>query len=95
MAFSRMIWKRKEALQTKFKVRIRKPEGTLMTYDSVNKWYHYVSEYSSQADRYYYYKVIVPEGTVLYVPSESIEAYKTAPIWDNFTIILPLESLEE
>lgn len=68
-------------------------EDTKMTYDPVNKWYHYVSEYSSQADRYYYYKVNVPEDAVLYVPSESIEAYKTAPIWDNFTNILPLESL--
>jgi hypothetical protein len=66
-----------------------------MTYDTVKKWYHYISEYSSQADRYHYYKVNVPEDAVLYVPSESIEAYKAAPIWDNFTTILPLESLEE
>lgn len=63
-------------------------------YDSTNKWYYYSSSMSS-GTRYYYYKVNVPSDAVLYVPSESIEAYKVAPIWENFTKILPLESLSE
>lgn len=66
-----------------------------MTYDTVNKWYHYVDNSWSSGPRVYYYKVNVPSDAVLYVPSESIEAYRNAPIWDNFTNILPLESLEE
>lgn len=65
-------------------------EGTSKTYDFENKWY---TSYSS--NKRYYYKVNVPTDAVLYVPRESIEAYRAAPIWDNFTNILPLEDLEE
>ncbi len=63
-----------------------------MTYDSKTKIYSKVVKAGSTT--YYYHKVNVPTDAVLYVPSESIEAYRAAPIWDNFTTILPLESLE-
>lgn len=65
-------------------------EGKSITYDFENKWY---TSYSY--NKRYYYKVNVPTDAVLYVPRESIEAYRAAPIWDNFTNILPLEDLEE
>lgn len=35
------------------------------------------------------YKLDIPANLVLYVPAESIELYKTAPLWENFTNILP------
>ena len=35
------------------------------------------------------YKLKIPSNLVLYVPAESIELYKSAPIWENFTNILP------
>ena len=63
-----------------------------MYYDSENKWYYGTTSGSSVSYRSYY-KVNVPSNAVLYVPSESIEAYRTAPIWENYTNILPLESL--
>lgn len=63
------------------------------TYDADEKRYWSESSHSSPKT-YYYYKVIVPTDAILYVPSESVEAYRNAPIWDNFTNILPLESLE-
>lgn len=69
-------------------------EDTRYTYDYNQKWYSYYDKTWSSEPKQYYRKVVVPSDVVLYVPSESIEAYKKAPIWDNFTNILPLESLE-
>ena len=40
-----------------------------------------------------YYELSVPTDAILYVPRESIELYRTAPLWEKFTNILPLESL--
>lgn len=49
---------------------------------------------SRQGNTYRYYELTVPTDAVLYVPRESIELYRTAPLWEKFTNILPLESLE-
>ena len=35
--------------------------------------------------------VEVPQGVVLYVPKESIELYKVAPLWELFTDIRAIE----
>ena len=63
-------------------------------YDTENKWCYYTTK-GSTITYHSYQKAVVPSDAVLYVPSESIEAYRTAPIWENYTNILPLESLEE
>ena len=65
-----------------------------ISYDKTNKWYYIYSK-STYSTSKRYQKINVPSHTVLYVPNESIEAYRSAPIWENFTNILPLESLEE
>ena len=30
------------------------------------------------------YKLNLPDDIVLYVPKESVEVYRTAPLWENF-----------
>jgi hypothetical protein len=38
-------------------------------------------------------KVNIPEDAVLYVPKESIELYKVAPLWEAFTNIKAIEEM--
>lgn len=53
----------------------------------------YCWKQSSNTD--HYYELNIQAGAILYVPRESIELYRTAPLWENFGVILPLEYLEE
>ena len=60
----------------------------IFKYDTINKYYY------KQDYRKFIYKVNVPSSTILYVPKESIELYKKAPLWEIFTNIKALENLE-
>lgn len=57
-------------------------------YDTINKYYY------RQDLRKFIYKVNIPSSTILYVPKESIELYKKAPLWEIFPNIKALENLE-
>lgn len=57
-------------------------------YDTINKYYY------KESNRKFIYKVNVPSSTILYVPKESIQLYKSAPLWEIFTNIKALENLE-
>ena len=61
-------------------------------YDSKNHGYYRIS--SSNTNVKYLDKVVVPDGAVLYVPRESIELYRTAPLWEIFTDIRAIEDME-
>lgn len=50
----------------------------------------YYPEFKGYRSGRYIYTVQLPEDAVLYVPAESIELYKKAPFWENFTNIKPL-----
>lgn len=40
-----------------------------------------------------YYRIELHEDAILFVPKESIELYKTAPLWENFTNIKAIEDI--
>ena len=62
-------------------------------YDSDNKHYYFKSTYLGTTSRRTY-EIEVPDDAVLYVPRESIELYKSAPLWENFTDIRAIEDME-
>ena len=62
-------------------------------YDSDNKHYYNKSTYLGTTSRITY-EIEVPDDAVLYVPRESIELYKSAPLWENFTDIRAIEDME-
>ena len=59
-------------------------------YDYINDGYYFITSDGTK----HFDKVIVPNGTVLYVPKESIELYKAAPLWEIFTDIRAIEDME-
>lgn len=57
-------------------------------YDSTNKYYYTVSQNSyGYGSSKSITNVDVQDGAILYVPKESLELYRTAPLWENFTNI--------
>lgn len=58
-------------------------------YDEINKGYYI--KHSDKANDRSLSLVEVPQGVVLYVPKESIELYKVAPLWELFTDIRAIE----
>ena len=59
-------------------------------YDEVNDGYYSISSDKTKSLN----KVVLPDGAVLYVPRESIELYRTAPLWEIFTDIRAIEDME-
>lgn len=59
-------------------------------YDEVNDGYYSVFSDKTKSLN----KVVLPDGAVLYVPRESIELYRTAPLWEIFTDIRAIEDME-
>ena len=66
------------------------PEATGYVYDTSKDHYYLPSSNYPK-----HYNLDIPAGSVVYVPAESVDLYRAAPLWENFTNILPLESLEE
>lgn len=67
--------------------------GSAMYYDSDSKCYYSESKSYSKVTKYYK-EINIPSTSVLYVPKESIELYKNAPLWENFNNIRAIEELE-
>ena len=65
--------------------------GITLYYDDANDGYYYLSSLN-KAKRLN--KVVLPEGAILYVPRESIELYKTAPLWKIYTDIRAIEDMK-
>lgn len=63
-------------------------------YDVVNKNYKYIGKNDNGQKYTNVYKLNVANGAVLYVPRESIELYRTAPLWEIFTDIRAIEDME-
>jgi hypothetical protein len=53
----------------------------------------YIKEYSGYASGTTLWKIDVSQDAVLYVPKESIELYKVAPLWDAFQNIKAIEEM--
>lgn len=76
------------------------------TFDKSTYAYPEYIFYSTEKKCYYYQKkelgitttiyryVELPDNAILYVPRESIELYRTAPLWENFTDIRAIEDIE-
>lgn len=62
-------------------------------YDPINKSYYRKSTFGGENVNTIT-KVVVIEDAVLYVPRESIELYRIAPLWENFTNIKAIEDME-
>ena len=60
-------------------------------YDVVEKSYKEMARNGSSTT---IYKMDMTEANILYVPRESIELYKSAPLWENFTDIRAIEDNE-
>lgn len=67
--------------------------GRPLYYDTDSKCYYYESKEYSRVTKYYK-EINVPSTSVLYVPKESIELYKNAPLWENFNNIRAIEELQ-
>jgi hypothetical protein len=64
------------------------PVATGYSYDTSKDHY-----YKPGSNNYYHYNLDIPSGSVVYVPEESVELYRAAPLWENFQI-LSIESME-
>ena len=69
-------------------------EASEYEYDTVNKNYKYTGKDYNGNKYTNIYNLNIPDGAVLYVPGESIELYKSAPLWENFTDIRAIEDME-
>ena len=65
--------------------------GFIWEYDIVEKGYKEKARNGSSTT---IYKINITDDNVLYVPRESIELYKSAPLWENFTDIRAIEDNE-
>ena len=63
-------------------------------YDVVNKYYMYTGKNNNGLQYTNVYKLNIADGIVLYVPRESIELYKAAPLWEKFTDIRAIEDMQ-
>ena len=62
-------------------------------YDFENKCYIYSGKDSNGMNFSIKHKMDISDDVILYVPSESIELYRNAPLWDCFNIIKAIEDM--
>ena len=60
-------------------------------YDVVEKSYKKIARNGSSTT---IYKIDMTDDNILYVPRESMELYRTAPLWEIFTNIRAIEDME-
>jgi hypothetical protein len=65
--------------------------GYIWEYDVVEKSYKEIARNGSSTT---IYKIDMTDDNILYVPRESMELYRTAPLWEIFTNIRAIEDME-
>lgn len=68
-------------------------DSNYIFYSTEKKCYYYQKKELGITTTIYRY-VELPDNAILYVPRESIELYRTAPLWENFTDIRAIEDIE-